>query len=232
MNLSVLLAKMPKPILVIGVLVIALAVIIYSNPLKDECEVRTNIFLKEMRGIINSVRVKKNKTQFAQIIFLKDRCKDANSIGGCEDYFNALRKLTQALAVFPQHCQEEFAKENEAIVKHIYDGIQILALVAWGEKPPGGATERLGWLNEEHVKTFCRLKKTYLNLTSDEDSDVLRDRVYLQYPNAWPESIPDESKKPENRPKALKTPANPSGSLDKAGIFERSLFSMRCDLYQ
>ncbi len=232
MNLQLLMQKIPKPVLVLIALIGALALIVVSNPLKDECEVKTNLFLKEMRGIITSVRVKKSKTQYAQLTFWRDRCKEGNSIGSCEDYFSGLKKLALALAVFPDHCQTKFIEENEAFLKNVSDALQIMSLVAWGEKPPTGPSERLGWLTEDHLKTFCRLRKNFVALTSDEDLQALRDRIYFQYPDAWPEAIPMEDRKPEDRPKALKTASNPNGSFDKNKIFERSLFSIRCDLYQ
>ena len=232
MSLDQFIARVPKPILVIGVLVIALILIVLSNPLKDECDVKTDIFLKEMRGIITSVKVKKNKTQFAKLNFWKDRCREGNTAGACEEYFNGLSKLTTALSVFPDQCQLKFIEENEAFPKYILDGIQVMALVAWGERPPSGPSERLGWLTEAHLKTFCRLKKTFANLTSEEELQSLRDNIYFQYPDSWPEAVDPEAKKPEDRPRALKTVSNPTGTLDKNNVYERSLFSMRCDLYQ
>ena len=185
-----------------------------------------------MRGIITSVRVKKNKTQFAKLNFWKDRCRESNTAGSCEEYFNGLTKLTTALSIFPDQCQIKFIEENEAFPKYIYDAIQVMALVAWGERPPSGPSERLGWLTEAHLKTFCRLKKTFATLTSDEELIALRDKIYSQYPDSWPETVDPEARKPEDRPKAFKAASNPLGTLDKNKVYERSLFSMRCDLYQ
>ncbi len=232
MGLDQFIARVPKAVLVIVVLTMALIFIVVMNPLKDECDVKTDIFLKEMRGIITSVRVKKNKTQFAKLNFWKDRCRDGNTVGACEEYFTGLNKLTTALSVFPDKCQLKFIEENEAFPKYIYDAIQVMALVAWGERPPSGPSERLGWLTEAHLKTFCRLKKTFATLTSEEDLQSLRSKIYSQYPDSWPEAVDPEAKKPEDRPKALKSALNPTGTLDKDKVYERSLFSMRCDLYQ
>lgn len=232
MNLNQLISKIPKTLLVFGVLTIALVMIIINNPLKDECEVKTNIFLKEMHGIINSVRVKKDKVQYAQLTFWKKNCQEANSLGACEDYLTGLSKLTKALAVFPEQCQINFIEENEGFVATISEALQIMALIAWGDHPPAGPSERFGWLTETDLKTFCRLKSTFLFFTSEEELHHLRDRVYIQYPDSWPKAVPFESRKPEYRPKALKTLNNPSGTLDKNKIYERSLFSIRCDLYQ
>jgi len=231
MNLSAFISKIPKSVLVVGVLAIALGLFIMNDPLKDECEVRTGIFLKEMRGILTSVR-SKEKTQFAQISFWMDRCRQGNSVGACDDYFTGLRKLASALKLFPEKCQAKFSEENEGLLKNIVKGIEVMALVAWGDAPPAGVSNRSGWLTEADLKTFCQLKKTYLELAGEENLAGLKNYIFSSYPDAWPEKVPIESRAPENRPHALKTKDNPTGTMDTNQIYERSLFSIRCDLYE
>ncbi|MFZ3231927.1 MAG: hypothetical protein WA160_17095 [Pseudobdellovibrio sp.] len=252
MNLSQFISKIPKPILVLGVLFLALLAIVLLNPMRDECEIKTNLFLKQMAGVINSVRVKskqgaqeqtKGIIQFAQISYWKDRCQQGNSIGACEDYFNGLKKIVTALIVLPEQCQIKLIEKNELFLKYLSDGIQIMSLVAWGEKPPAGAAERAGWLTEVDLRTFCGLQKEFLMLAGDDELQALKDRVYHQYPEARSDKLMQEIEKksdekmdeslrdPVNRPLALKTVQNPAGTLEKKQIFERSLFSIRCDLY-
>lgn len=231
MSLNQLIAKTPKPLLVIGVLALALALIVLSNPLKDECEIKTTLFLREVRGIITSVR-NKDKTQFAQIQFWMSKCKEGNSQSACEDYLNGLKKFTSALAIFPEQCQPKLFEDNASFLKTMTDAIEVMALVAWGDKPPGGISDRSGWLTEPNLKSFCALKKTFSFLTSDEDLIALKYKIYSAYPDAWPENVTEDLRDPENRPLAFKNSANPSGKMDEKQIYERSLFSIRCDLYQ
>ena len=233
MNLVQKIANIPKPALVFGVLGLALLLIVFKNPLRDECEIKTEIFLKSMRGIASSGKMKA-KTQFAQLGFWRDRCRDGNSSGACEDYFTGLKKLSSAAKTFPTKCYPKFLEdENNAwFVNSIAQAIRTYALLAWAEKPPSGPGERLGWLTGNEVTTFCSLKNTYLEATDEEKLAALRSSVYEQYPNVWPDTVPEDSRLPESRPLALKTAANPQGTLNKNEVFERSLFSIRCDLYQ
>ena len=69
-------------------------------------------------------------------------------------------------------------------------------------------------------------------LTSEGDFEGVKEKIYSQYPEAWPEVVTEDLRLPENRPMAYKTAANPTAPLDKKKIYERSLFSTRCDLYQ
>ncbi len=231
MSINQIISKIPKPILLILVLGFALIYMVYDNPLKNECDIKTEIFQNEMRGITGSTKLK-TKIQFAQIGIWRDRCRDGNSIGSCHDYFYGLRQMVSALKVFPEHCLPKFSENNEWFLKVIRQAIQSLALIAWAEKPPTGVSDRLGWLTEAEVRIFCELKKTYALLAGDELINELKNSVYQEYPDAWSDSVSLDLRTPENRPKAFKTLINTSGSLNKNQIYERSLFSIRCDLYQ
>ena len=231
MSLDQVIAKIPKSVLLILVLGVALIFMVFDNPLKDECDIKTKIFLNEMRGITGSVKIK-TKTQFAQINNWRDRCRDGNSIGACKDYFYGLRKMTAALKVFPEQCLPKFSDNNEWFLKVTAQAVLTLTMIAWSEKPPSGVADRMGWLTEAEVRTFCILKKTYASLAGDESLNDLKNSVYEQYPDAWPDTVNLDLRTPENRPKAFKTLKNTAGSLDRNQIYERSLFSIRCDLYQ
>ncbi len=249
MDLNQIIQKIPKPVLVIGILVVSIILFVYNDPLRDECEVQTSIFEKKTQGLLSSVK-KRGKVQFAQINYWRDRCKDGNSIGSCNDYFEGLKSVTKELREVNENCQVKYSGQNENFLKQITQAVQIMTLVAWGEKPPAGIAERVGWLNESHVRTFCYLKKTFILIGGEESFLLLREKVYKEFPGEWSEKFDinklvaantDKTKKEndvdveklvaENRPRAYKTPVNPSGTLTKDQIFERSLFSIRCDMY-
>ena len=230
MSLDQVIQRIPKPILVGGILVLALAFFIANDPLKDECDVQGQIFDKNTRGIVSKVK-RKGKTQFAQIVYWRDLCKEGNSAGACEDYFNGLNTITKEMKSLSGKCQAKYVEKNEDFLSHITQAMQIIPMLAWGEKPPEGLSSRLGWLTEVNVRTFCALKNTYLSVAGEEAYLALREKVYSAYPDQWSEKTPIESRTPEDRPRAYKTASNPQGSLTKEQVYERSLFSIRCDLY-
>jgi hypothetical protein len=230
-----LLAKIPRPLLVLLILCGALVFFVLNDPIKDECDIQAKVFDRNTKGILKAVR-KNKKIQFAQITSMRDLCKEGNSMGSCADYFDSLGLVVHELKLFKEKCQLVYAENNESFVSTLSQGMQIMALVAWGEKPPAGLSERFGWFTEVQIKTFCGLKKSYLFLAGEEAFLALRNRVYSEYPDAWPEpTLPNDAiadrRKPENRPRALKTAANPLGKYTKEQVFERSLFSTRCDMY-
>jgi hypothetical protein len=223
--------KVPRPLLVLGVLLLGIIFFVVNDPLRDECEVQSTLFKKKMLGLTDPVRTAGKKIQFPQIEYWRDRCKEGNSEGSCEDYFTGLRTMVTELRVVSDKCQIQLSEQNEKFTKIISEGLQIMALVAWGEKPPAGPGERLGWLTTTHLQTFCYLKRTFILISDEETFEALKAKVYREYPDNWPDSVSLEDRTSENRPRAFKTNNNPTGTLKADAIYSRSLFSVRCDLY-
>lgn len=186
-----------------------------------------------MLGLTDQVRIRSagGKTQFPQLEYWKERCKEGNSIGSCNDYFVGLRSLVQEMRLVHDKCLLKYSQDNENFSYLLSQGLQIMALVAWGEKPPGGPGERLGWLTTTHLQTFCYLKRTFIMISDEQTFEALKAKVYREYPDNWPESAAVEDRVDEKRPRAFKSQTNPTGSLKAEDIYARSLFSVRCDLY-
>lgn len=251
MALDDVIQKIPRPVLVLSVLALAVFLFVYNDPLKDECGIQITNFKKSTQGLLFPEKIK-GKIQYPQINYWRDRCKEGNSIGSCEDYLEGLRVTARELKNVTPQCHLRLKEANPGIVSQLSLAVRIISLVAWGEKPPAGLSERMGWLNESHLRTFCYLKKIYTDLDGEEKFLALREKVYREYPGDWPDkfdvnqlvqsnSVPTaRDPRPEvdvskliadNRPRAYKTAQNPSGQFTKEQIFERSLFSIRCDLY-
>jgi hypothetical protein len=232
-DLNQIIQKVPRPILVVGVLILAIGLFVYNDPLRDECEVQSALFEKKTLGLLTAVRTKnKNKNiQFPQIKYWRDRCKEGNSIGSCNDYFDGLRSMTKELRSVSDKCQITYSEQNENFSQYLLEGLQIMALVAWGEKPPEGPANRLGWLSTVHLQTFCYMRRSFILISDEETFEALKVKVYREYPDDWPESLSAEDRLPENRPRALKSKINLEGSLKPEEVYSRSLFSVRCDLY-
>lgn len=225
-------AKMPRPLLVFLVLAGALGFIISQNPLSDGCEVEINNFGREVRGILTGYKTAKQKIQFAQLSYAREQCKVGNSQGSCEDYFKGVKRVADATRVVSPKCYIKLKEEYKDLTNALAMGIRIMALAAWGEKPPEGIGQRMGWLTEGDIYGFCRAKNGLVQLTSLEEYKVLRASVYREFPDRWPENLPLESRAEMPRPRALLSTTNVKGSLKESDVYERSLFSLRCDLYQ
>lgn len=256
MNINQVAQKIPRPLLVLGILVLSVVIFVINDPLRDECGIQISIFEKKTKGLLSKTRTKTKKTQYPLIEYWKDRCREGNSIGSCSDYFDGLKQMTDELRQVNDKCQIKYSEENENFVKQVTSAVQIMALVAWGEKPPSSPSERMGWLNEPGIKTFCYLKKTLLLIGGEEALKSVRNRVYKEYPGHLPENF-DISKLEissdknnaqssdiakvyaEKRPRAYDNILKPTTGMTleqrinavEREIYERSVFSIRCDLY-
>lgn len=225
-------AKMPRPLLVFIVLAGALVFIVSQNPLSDGCEVEITNFSREVRGIMTSYKTAKKGKQYAVLNYALEQCKEGSSQGSCEDYFKALKRVADATRVVSPKCYQKLKEEYGSLPQVLATGLKVMALVAWGDKPPEGIGQRLGTLTEGDVYGFCRSKNGLVQLTSPEEYKALRASVYREFPDRWPENLPLEKRAEIPRPRALQSSTNPKGSLKEDDVYERSLFSLRCDLYQ
>ena len=245
-SLDEVISKIPKPALVVGVMIVALIIIIKMRPLKDGCDIIISNFTEDVRGyLLKSPRTKTKKMIMPQVGETKKFCKEGNSPGACQNYFSALKKVEEAFVRFDNKClvqlveDENFVtegapEETASIIKfQLKEAVKILALLAWGEKPPAGLAERAGWLSRSEVYTFCRLKTTLLDIIGDEEYKVFRTSVIREYPDVWPEKLHAQINAEDvHRPTVLKWSGNPSGTMDEKEVLQRSLFSMRCEQYQ
>lgn len=234
-SLDELINKIPRTALVAGVFIIALGLIVYTNPLQDGCDVQVANFKEDVKGYLINTKTKNKKMKMAEVNTSKDFCKNGNSQGACENYFSALSKISEAFVRFDHQCMVRLS-EDEALTNlepQLKDALKILALLAWGEKPPDSVADRLGWIAKSEVYTFCRLKSVLVEIMGEEAFKEYRFSVYKEFPAQLPEQFKNQiGSEDVQRPGALKWSGNLNGTLTQEDVFQRSLFSLRCELYQ
>ncbi len=235
-SLDLVIQKVPRPLLVVVVLAVALGAIFYSHPLKKGCDVEIENFTNRVRGqLINSRTAKKKQLVIAHVEAFKDFCKRGNSPGACENYLVALQKISEAFVTFNDECLSELF-ENENLPKlssEIKQAVTILSLLAWGEFQDPEKPNRLGWLSKSEVYTFCRFKLVLQKILPEEEYNLFILELVKKFPAAWPEKYKIEDL-PEDviRPTVFKWADNPEGTMSQQEVIEKSLLSVRCDSYQ
>ena len=223
--------QIPKPLLIFLIMCAGLAFIIYSNPMSDGCEVDVKNFSREVRGVLRGFQNAKERTQFALIESQKQICREGNTPGSCENYFNSLKKITVASSRVRNECYPKLIADYSNYIPEARSGVKTLAMIAWGMHPPKESSQRLGWLSQPEVYTFCRLKRVLQDQLTEEEYREFRNGIYEEFPQEYPTDIDPEKRLLMDRPKALRSVENPDGQLSEPEIFERSLFSIRCDMY-
>lgn len=141
-------------------------------------------------------------------------------------------------------------KFTDATLEEIVaDAIQMMAFKAWGEAPPEPGPLRLGWFSEAEIAVFCHLKDVYVSMTSEEDMMSLRKKTFRQFPGyrqkpiletpglpGQPPQTEPEQPPPPELPEETIDQGAPQGSarryLTEMDVFQRSLFSVRCDNFR
>lgn len=221
-----------KLVLLVAVLVIVLVVLFVSNPIRNKCDNQADSFLK---GINKSFFVQKDSTKkhriFPMVGKFKNKCTEANSPAACDDYFQLLSEIAYELKFVENECLEALGGVEFDLEGALRSGIKIMALVAWGAKPPQAVEDKIGWLNMNQLKTFCALVNSYELIFGAEQFADLKNKIYSEYPDEWPAQVSMDQRDPGIRPRALKTQNNVSGQLDLKAVYEKSLFSLPCQRY-
>ena len=110
------------------------------------------------------------------------------------------------------------------VTKVMNDGVELMARIAWGTKPPEPGLERFGWMQEAELAIFCRLKNTYVRAKGEEAWTELRKRVFAKLPG---EEVPVSS----DPSVAAATPKSASLVFSEQEVWNRSIFSVRCENY-
>lgn len=197
------LRTVPRPVLVMAVLVMGLGLFIYNNPPHTVCDSQRGFFRDSQKGKLYPIQV---KTGVRAPVFPKllENCKLANSPGGCLEYFMALKKLTHDVNAVPSECVAEIANMPEVKATYL-GGISMLVRLAWGEEPPE-IVAKTGWLESSDLALFCELQQVAFRSLEEEE---------------WN----------QNRNATMGKLRGVEG-MQTEEIWQRSLYSLRCESYQ
>ncbi|UYL09864.1 hypothetical protein B9G69_004650 [Bdellovibrio sp. SKB1291214] len=223
MDLDKFLNDLPKPVLVIGALVIGVVVIMLLNPPHTVCDTEEAAMREYLKGQLFSTQVKKN-TIPPSIVREKEACQLGNSAGSCYEYFSTLKNIADAVNKSSSQCASQMFGVKE-VTSTLNDGIELMVRLAWGVKPPEpGTYDRFGWLSEAEIATFCRLKSTFIRANGEEAWTALRQRVAAKLPGEEVPLTPEGTVSTVEARKATTV-------LTEVDIWNRSLFSVRCDVF-
>lgn len=214
--------SLPKPVLAILVLVVAIIAFMIMSPPHSVCDTQAEAFKELQKGNIFPTEFKKNKIP-PTIVRAKEACQLGNSAGSCYEYFSTLRQVAEGVGKASTECTAQLYSINE-VRSALNDGIELMARLAWGAKPPEPGLERFGWLQDAEIAIFCRLKNVYTRANGDEAWVSFRKKIY--------EKLPGEELPPSTDPAQVAVePRKAPLMMSEQDIWNRSLFSVRCDVY-
>ena len=219
-----ILNSLPKPVLAILAIGVALIFFMFNDPPHSVCDVQIGNLKEDLKGQVFPSVVDKHNLP-PMIGRAQEGCQLGNSAGSCFEYFSILKKVARNIQNYSSECRTELSSTPE-IRKAMTDGITLMGLMAWGSKPPDPGLARVGWMQESELVLFCQLKNVYSLSFGNEAWEELRLKVFHLLPGANATSsngapVPGAG----DAPKAMLT-------MGEKEIWARSIFSIRCENYR
>lgn len=158
MTFEQFIASIPKPILVLCILLLGLGVFILSDPPRTICDGHIEQFREQQRETLYATSKESGLGKRGAIKALFETCQADNSPGGCFEFFARLRKLAIDIDRLPSECSESAANE-EVLKLWLFKGLQLMSEIAWGDHGPATSNTRNGWFDSADISLFCRLHR-------------------------------------------------------------------------
>lgn len=216
------LQTLPRPVLVLGVILIGIVVIMVISPPHSICDTIKSEVTASLVGITRPLKIKK-QTHPARITAALESCYIGRSAGACYDYFQILKGLAKHVQSATAECRPEILGISD-IKNRMTEGIENLVLLAWGDYPPESPNERFGILQDADISLFCYMKGAFISGSSENKWHDLRKKMSKRLPG-------EKVKLPDDPKEGLAKPRPASEILSELDIWNKSLFSVRCENY-
>jgi competence protein ComGC len=214
--------SLPKPVLAILAIVVAIIVFMLIDPPHTVCDTQAETLKETLKGQLFTTEVQKHKIP-PSIQRAKQACQLGNSAGSCYEYFTTLKNIAGEVGKASTSCTGQLYNIPE-VRAALNDGIELMVRLAWGIKPPEPGLERFGWMQEAELAAFCRLRGIYIRANGDEAWNALRLSINAKLPGEEPVIPSDPSQ-------SVIEPKKATLVMSEQEIWNRSLFSLRCETF-
>ena len=187
MSLDDVIAKFPKGLVAFVAIAVGIVFIILADPPKTKCDAQANLFKQKQAGFVYLREGEKDTpTQFDKLF---EFCQTANSPGGCYELFQKLNQFVGDVKNTNLECRSEIM--GLAKVKQgVWQSIELLTRLAWGDKPPQSFYDKLSWLDVADLSLYCQLRDIARDSYGNSSWDSFRERMFKELPGA--EAMPRE----------------------------------------
>ncbi|MEZ4873645.1 MAG: hypothetical protein R2827_15670 [Bdellovibrionales bacterium] len=164
------------------VIVLGILFIVISDPPKSVCDSQIAQFKKTQAGFMfpETERVV-GKIKETRLKKQSDFCKVRNSPGACFELFTSLKVLVKELGFLDSRCQPDIAGLSQ-VRDAIFENIELMTLLAWGETPPVNYHAKLNWLTGADMKLYCDLKRVAVDFYGESRWQSFREKMIAAVP--------------------------------------------------
>lgn len=115
--------------------------------------------------------------------YLRDRCKETNSPGGCYELFSDMKLMLHDLALFTDECAANSGGISE-VKRSSWETVDLLIRLAWGASPPSAYNIKFSWLDTADVSLYCQLKNRIILMYGESSWSSFREKLMRDLPGA------------------------------------------------
>lgn len=217
-------ANLPKPVLAFLAILGTILFLYVFDPPKTVCDIEVEAQRGSLDGLLYAVKTKDKQTFPPALSAHKESCQLGGSAGACLEYFETLKQVVGTIQNGTIECRPKLYATAE-VRRALEDALEVMVRMAWGVAPPAPNQERFGWFKESELAFFCRLKSAVQAGLGEDGLDALRLKINQKLPGETLDVAasggPASSSQPRPAPQVL----------SEEEIWNRSVFSVRCDLY-
>lgn len=176
------LLSLPKHTLAMIVIAVGILFIILNDPPVTVCGQQIKSYEASQVGYLVK-DASKPLSQTSRFDRLLGVCLQANSFGGCYEFFQSVRESLDKSRLTSMECMAALG-ESSVFEMFMKKSLDAMIKLAWGEKPPAAASLRQGWFEGPQVDLFCRLKNSFEISYGERPWANLREQYLLNLPGA------------------------------------------------
>ena len=156
-------------------------IIFILNPPHTACNSQLNELTKQHTPffILDKSLKFQEKTEYQKSF---ESCQNNNNPGACLKLFNGMRQLVSTLEVLPRDCSH--LCRQKAFNEPLWETIEIMVHIGWGDGPPESIYERSSWLSYSDFSLFCRIKRLLTLCHGEEKWRAQQEEILSSLPGA------------------------------------------------
>lgn len=193
--LSKILDIVPKFLLGPLAVVLGILYFYFQDPPKTICDTQFEYFKKENLKYLYGT-TKKNIKVPALYLNDLDMCRKSNSVGGCYDWMQGLKKtISSSRSLAGEECRPRISELNP-LIPYYASSLRVYAQISWNDTEVVRA-KLFHWLDSEDLIVYCRLKTEYTRLMGVPAYQALEASLFkellelkkLSKEEAWPRTV-------------------------------------------
>ncbi len=176
------LAQIPKSTLAFLAIVGGIILIVMIRPPSSICDSQIEVIKESQKKFLykNPKSKMVKTTKFQQKL---EFCKTTNNPGGCYELFQDIKVLLHDLSNLTHECASSVSGLSE-FKRALWDSMDLMVKLAWGEKPPTAYNAKFGWLDTADITLYCQLKNRLQIIYGESAWDSYREKMMRELPGA------------------------------------------------